>query len=88
MSLVTSAPAARGIPAARIAASVVDVVHMERPVHPPCASIGSSRSRNRRLVVAIPQHDALAGRLVDQNHGELVLGVAVNQVRDVDVAAS
>ena len=40
---------------------------------------GSSASRKQQAIVAIPQHDALPGGLVDENHRELVLGVADDQ---------
>ena len=39
-----------------------------------------------QAVVAIPQHDALAGRGVDENHRELVFGVTDDEIGDVDVA--
>ena len=66
---------------------LIDVVHVQHPrrrQHLRRQLAGPQR----QAVVAIPQHDALAGVLVDHDHRELIRHVADHGVAHVDADAS
>ena len=80
MSLVIGTPCSRAI--ARRADRRAPDRRRRRagPARAAMASTGISRSRIISALVAIPQHDAIAVGLVDEDHGELVLRVADDDV--------
>ena len=62
---------------------LIDVVHMQQPRRDDRA-LGDLVCPEVQLLVAIPQHDAFAGDLVDHDHRVLVAGVLDDGVGAID----